>query len=364
MNFAPDIRCPMSYERRADRPGIATVQRLGGLQSLGDEGQEARPAFRDMRTTGPPNSTAWPGVGWIRSGRIAVYTNASRRATTRLLTSSSGRNGMYRWILTIGLVAASVSTVAQSQEAKFSFPEERIPQFNIPHADRPPVIDGHIDPEEWRQAVCVTGVVWTSSLDYRDRPVSFWVMWDAEHLYLAVRSDILPGHRLYRSKRETYSSGVVHDDSYEFGLFLHDRNKLAGQSSSFLKFVVNSVGCGEYMKIYPSIGQNLFNWRPTPKIANRVYERGGRRWWDMEMAMDLRDLQLPAANKPGDLVKILLSAPLKNPEWQWLDVPSATGHLQYDGFPRVVSDCRPSLRASRRDLGIARRENQSPLCDP
>ncbi len=270
---------------------------------------------------------------------------------------------MYRWILTIGLVAASVSTVAQSQEAKFSFPEERIPQFNIPHADRPPVIDGHIDPEEWRQAVCVTGVVWTSSLDYRDRPVSFWVMWDAEHLYLAARSDILPGHRLYRSKRETYSSGVVHDDSYEFGLFLHDRNKLAGQSSSFLKFVVNSVGCGEYMKIYPSIGQNLFNWRPTPKIANRVYERGGRRWWDMEMAMDLRDLQLPAANKPGDLVKILLSA-VEEPRMAMARRAQCHGAPAVRRFPPRGLDCRPSLRASRRDLGIARRENQSPLCDP
>ena len=54
------------------------------------------------------------------------------------------------------------------------------------------------------------------------------------------------------------------------------------------------------------------------------------------MAMDLKDLQLPAANKPGDPVEILLSPPLKNPAWQWLDVPSATGHLGYAGFPRAV----------------------------
>ncbi len=196
--------------------------------------------------------------------------------------------------------------IVQSQDAKFSFPEERISRFNIPHAGKAPIIDGNIDPQEWQQAVRVAGVAWTSSLDYRDRPVSFWVTWDAEHLYIAARSNVLPGHRLYRSKREKYSSGVVCDDSYEFGLFLHDRNKLPGQSSSFLKFVVNSVGCGEYMKIYPSIGQNLFNWRPTPRIANRVYDRDGRRWWDMEMAMDLKDLQLPAPNKPDDPLGILL----------------------------------------------------------
>ena len=228
------------------------------------------------------------------------------------------------------------TTIARSQDAKFSFPEERIARFNIPHISRPPTIDGNINPEEWREAVRVMGVAWSGTLDYRDRPVSFWVAWDAEHLYLAARSDILPGHRLYRSKRETYANGVVCDDCYEFGLFLHDRNKLPGQSASFLKFVVNSLGCGEYMKLYPSIGQNLFNWRPAPKIANRIYERDGRQWWDMEMAMDLKDLQLPAANKAGDPVGILLTAPLKNPDWQWLDVPSATGHLQHDGFPRTV----------------------------
>ena len=93
------------------------------------------------------------------------------------------------------------TTMARSQDAKFNFPEERIPRFNIPQISKAPTIDGHIDPAEWQEAVRVMGVAWTSSLDYRDRPVSFWVAWDAGHLYLAARSDVLPGHRLYRSNR-------------------------------------------------------------------------------------------------------------------------------------------------------------------
>ena len=129
------------------------------------------------------------------------------------------------------IVILATATCALAQPAAFAFPEERIPCFNIPQISKAPTIDGYIDPEEWQQAVRMMGVAWTSSLDYRDRPISFWVAWDADHLYLAARSDILPGHRLYRSKREKYSSGVVFDDSYEFGLFLHDRNKLPGQSS-------------------------------------------------------------------------------------------------------------------------------------
>lgn len=217
-----------------------------------------------------------------------------------------------------------------------AYDEQFVPRFNVPRMSKPPTIDGTIGADEWREAVRVMGVVWTSTLNYRDRPISFWVAWDPQHIYIAARSDILPGHRLYRSKREKYTAGVVFDDSYEFGIFLHDRNKLPGQVSSFLKFVINSLGSGEYMKLYPSIGQNLFNWRPDMQIANRIHEEGGRQWWDMELAADLADLEMPVEHKPGDKMDILLAAPLKNPEWQWFDVPSASGHLEHYGFPRTI----------------------------
>jgi hypothetical protein len=219
---------------------------------------------------------------------------------------------------------------------KLAFDEEFIPRFNVPRMSKPPAVDGTIGVEEWREAAKVMGVVWTGSLAYRDRPVSFWVAWDPKHLYIAARSDILPGHRLYRQKREKHTAGVVFDDSYELGIFLHDRNRLPGQVSSFLKFVINSLGSGEFMKLYPSIGQNLFNWRPEMAIANRIHEEGGRQWWDMELAASLADLEMPVEHKAGDKLDILLAAPLKNPEWQWLDVPSASGHLEHYGFPRTV----------------------------
>ena len=233
-------------------------------------------------------------------------------------------------------VSAVLAAAAVASAGNLAYDEQLVPRFNIPGISKPPVIDGAIGADEWREAVKVMGVVWTSTLNYRDRPISFWVAWDPKHLYIAARSDILPGHRLYRSKREKYTAGVVFDDSCEFGIFLHDRNKLPGQVSSFLKLVINSLGSGEYMKIYPSIGQNLFNWRPEMAIANRIHEEGGRQWWDLEIAADLDDLQMPVEHKAGDRVDILLAADLKNPQWQWLDVPSASGHLEHYGFPRTV----------------------------
>ena len=217
---------------------------------------------------------------------------------------------------------------------KFLFPDELIPRFNVPHMAKPPTIDGKINPDEWREAARVMGMVGTFSLGYRDRPVSFWVGWDEQHLYIAARSDVLPGHRLYRSRRERHTTNVVFDDAYEFGIFMHDRNRLPGEHSNYLKFILNSLGSGEYMKLYPSIGQNMYNWQPDSQVASSVHEADGQQWFDLEVAMDLQALQMPVPNKAGDKVDMMLAADLKNPGWQWLDFPSATGHLEHYGFPR------------------------------
>jgi hypothetical protein len=54
----------------------------------------------------------------------------------------------------------------------------------------------------------------------------------------------------------------------------------------------------------------MYNWQPDPKIANRIYEEGGKQWWPLEMALSLSDLQMPAPNKVGDKVDLLLTADL------------------------------------------------------
>lgn len=136
------------------------------------------------------------------------------------------------------------------------YDEALSPKFNIPKTSKPPTIDGRIEPGEWKDSVQLMGMVWTSSLGYRDRPVSFRVAWDDDHLYISHRIDVLTGKTpfLKRTKRETYDTGVVWDDSIEVGLFLHERNRLPDEEASYLKFIINSFGAGEYMKNYPSIG--------------------------------------------------------------------------------------------------------------
>ncbi len=240
------------------------------------------------------------------------------------------------------LVAMGLAFQAQGQGARLGFAEKDIPSFNIPRMAAPPTIDGTIDPGEWKTAMQIRGMAWAGSCTFYDRPHAFWVAWDAKHLYIAGRAHVMKGHILGKSRREKYTTGTVFDDAFEFGLSMENRNQKPGEAASFFKFILNYVGSGEYMKMYPSIGQYLYNWRPDMKIANRMYERDGAQWWEMEVAMDLTDLEMPVPNKVGDLVRILLAHDGKNPIWVWTSVPTASGYLESAGYPRgVLTDAQP-----------------------
>ncbi len=250
--------------------------------------------------------------------------------------------------LMMGALVLGLAAGVYAGTGGLRYDDALIPRFNIPKMSAPPKIDGTIDPVEWKDAVKVMGMVSTGGLEYKDRPVSFYLAWDDEHLYLGYQVDTLtqPSPHLVKNYREEYATGVVRDDSVEVGLFMHDRNKRENEVSSYLKFIINSLGVGEYMKNYPEIGQVMFNWTPKMKIANRSYaDDAGKNWWEMEVAMDLKDVQMPVPNKTGDRIDIGLFADVKNPNWQWLDYPSASGHLEHYGFPRtVLTDGQPYIQ--------------------
>ena len=234
------------------------------------------------------------------------------------------------------VIAALVLAVSAASAREQHFSVDLVPEFNLPHAETPPTIDGRVRPGEWDDAVQLQGVTGAHNIKYFGRQTIFWWAWDAEHLYMATRSSIRPGERLAKQKRQQFTQGVVFDDSYEFGIDLMDRNKRPDETSFFYKFILNAVEAGEYQKIYPSIGQSMFNWYPRFDMANTRWEdEDGRRWWDMEIAMDLDDLQMPRPHRAGDLVKLLMARDYKWP-WEQVCIPSATGFLVSRGFPRAT----------------------------
>lgn len=238
------------------------------------------------------------------------------------------------------------------------FPIELVPEFNIPRVQEPPTIDGRIHSNEWDRAVQLQGVTSAHSIKYFGRETRFWWTWDSNHLYMGTRSSIRPGERLVKQKRQRFTQGVVFDDSYEFGIDLKERNKTPGEAPFFFKFILNAVQAGEYQKIYPSIGQSMFNWYPRFDIANTRWEDDeGNRWWDMEIAMDLDDLQMPRKHKPGDIVGLLMARDYKFP-WRQVSMPTATGFLVSRGFPRgTLTDGEPFVQIEKLDGLLDRKVN-------
>jgi hypothetical protein len=232
----------------------------------------------------------------------------------------------------------------------YVFSEDKIPRFNIPETSKPPVIDGTIGKEEWKDSVKIMGMSQAFYNKYHPRPHAFYVAWDKEHLYIAGRAHILPGHKLLKSRREKRAMGVVHDDSFEFGIDMLGRNKLPGEVQSYFKFVLNSLNSGEYMKNYPEIGQMLYNWRPDLDMKSKLHQTKDGTFWEIEFAMDLQDLQMPVENQPGDVILMLFSADLKNPGWDWGHFASASVYLRSDGFPKgTLTQLKPYIQIDKLD---------------
>ncbi len=228
------------------------------------------------------------------------------------------------------------ATTLNAAPAAGFFPDDQVPRFNVPRMAKPPVIDGVIDPTEWQNAMRVMGMAYAHTNSLCNRPHAFYVAWDDQHLYLAGHAHLMPGHVLGKTHREKYTTSVVFDDAFEFGIGLMGRNRLPGEAESYFKFILNYLASGEYMKMYPSIGQYLYNWRPEMKIANQLHDTPDGRFWDIEVAMDLNDLQMPRPHQAGDAIKLLLAHDGKNPGWVWAHVPSNTGYLVHTGFPTAT----------------------------
>ena len=92
------------------------------------------------------------------------------------------------------------------------------------------------------------------------------------------------------------------------------------------------------------------------QIANEIWtDQNGQRWWDMQLAIDLDDLELPRELKAGDRLKINLARNFKWP-WAFSNVPSPSGYLVSRGFPQaVLVEDEPFVRIERLEGLLDRR---------
>ncbi|HOL66361.1 MAG TPA: hypothetical protein PKX93_02760, partial [bacterium] len=88
-----------------------------------------------------------------------------------------------------------------------------IPVLRLPRVEKPPVIDGQINPEEWACMSAITGF-----RDYRNRlmipsdlqPV-WWIGYDTDYLYLAQKMPVYPPGTVKASVKQGDRGGIAQD---------------------------------------------------------------------------------------------------------------------------------------------------------
>ena len=234
------------------------------------------------------------------------------------------------------LLAMTFGIAALAEDAPA--PQPKTPTLRIPKLARPPVIDGKIDPEEWKGAAAITGfpnLNGEMSLPQFLQPV-WYLAYDEQNLYLAFHYPVYPKGSLRaatKSKADKQAAGeaILWDDHTEIEICTTGRAKAV--SSYFFKFITNPWDVVIDQKVRWSIGQMGFEY-DTGATAKSLFTAD---YWDQEIAIPLRDLDVTKIND-GDrwVMQIVSAQDTGGSYWTW--VPATW--LAFHSFPEVVFDSK------------------------
>ena len=89
------------------------------------------------------------------------------------------------------------------------------PMLPVPVTDAKPVIDGKVDDAEWQGAFSQRALR-TVRGQISTRQARFWMMWDEENIYVAMRSPFRKGERPVQQHRDpSADTDQIFDDCYE-----------------------------------------------------------------------------------------------------------------------------------------------------
>ncbi|BDI32085.1 hypothetical protein CCAX7_41360 [Capsulimonas corticalis] len=195
----------------------------------------------------------------------------------------------------------------------------KAPQIAVPYAWSKPTLDGEIHEDEWRGAESIN-TLQTPDHTLGSRPTRFWMMWDADNLYVAMRSPLRPGERLIQALRDPSKDvNAVMDDSYEFWLDAGSHSP-DGQPV-FFQYLGNFAGARWDVMQEPAAGNSRPSWTAhwSPKNHLTVGPDGAR-YWDMELAIPRASVYIDQPFQDGFSFTALLSRNFKRP-WEQNSIP-------------------------------------------
>ena len=186
------------------------------------------------------------------------------------------------------------------------------PRFTVPFVAVPPPTDGGVDDAAWGHALNIDALQTTEGA-LSSRPTRWWMCWDADHLYLAMRSPLRPGERLMQANRQVGrdNSRVVFDDAYE--IFLNAATHSPDGEPVFFQYLGNVAG-GKYDVMFePAVGNSRPGWESNWHPVNRVTPDG--KYWEMTVAVPRASLYQDKPFADGQVVHGLLVRDFKRP-WE------------------------------------------------
>ncbi len=225
--------------------------------------------------------------------------------------------------------------------------------FTIPKAPHPPALDGRILDKDWASALRIENLRCVDVPAYADGQLRRWIpierpmkaaddgltfllMWDAGHLYIAGRSLIPEATQLTKQQRPGRPlPPLFHDDAFEFAIDVAPVDPVPGAAHGVLMCIFNAFGLEQARKLardYRPYGL-MPQAEPDLDIATEVWtDAEGQHWWDLQVAFDSDDLGLSKQFKGGDRVRISLARIFQFP-WRYSCIATTSPYMDSGGFP-------------------------------
>ncbi|MCX7936040.1 MAG: hypothetical protein N3A66_12370, partial [Planctomycetota bacterium] len=195
-------------------------------------------------------------------------------------------------------------------------PPPEVMQISVPRLRKPPSIDGKIETAEWAEAAALAAGTGAANIGQRlkARPGAiFYLGWDPEHLYYAVRIPMREGEKPSRLNREQkWDLMDVWETCAEFYI------DTCGNGSHGLparyQFIGTAAGNQWDREDQYSIGQNMIDWNGKWDFKQGLSADG--KFWEGEFAFPRQTVYAPEPLKDGTRWKIGFAASLMHP-WQW-----------------------------------------------
>lgn len=183
------------------------------------------------------------------------------------------------------LLAVLIAEVAMGAEA-----QERDPVLTIPQLSQPPVIDGVLNPEEWKYAAKLSLLEVYPGYGIprvpRQEQPSFYVCRDNDYLYVAMESIESNTNTVVAACVLKDNVRIIGDDCVEIMIAPGAGEDVKKIELPVYYFAINSIGTVWDAKFYPLLAEAHNSWDSGAKIVNSV----NGTHWVCEAAIPLKAL--------------------------------------------------------------------------